>query len=155
MDQVIYETAHCRVEVPAEPHIDRTDGGHLVVRPRQPLCNRPQLQPDAAIDMMKTTMIVGEAMETALNRRGIDVVRINYQDNGNWGFGGPHGPSLHVHLYGRARSSRRQQHGQALYLPAYESGAYNGLVRLNEDDIAEIRAQIEVIAARDKYRNFC
>jgi len=43
---------------------------------------------------MKLTMMVGEAMATALNRRGIDIGRINYQDNGNWGVFGPEGPYL-------------------------------------------------------------
>jgi diadenosine tetraphosphate (Ap4A) HIT family hydrolase len=56
-------------------------------------------------------MIAGEAMKTALNKRGVDIERINYQENGNWL------PQFHLHLYGRARSSKIQEYGWALHFP--------------------------------------
>ena len=49
---------------------------------------------------MKLTMVTGEAMQNVLTKKGIDIGRINYQDNGNWRH------ELHVHLYGRARGAR-------------------------------------------------
>lgn len=38
---------------------------------------------------MRLVMIVGDAMTIVINRHGIDVGRINYQDNGSWGVDKP------------------------------------------------------------------
>jgi hypothetical protein len=43
---------------------------------------------------MKLSMVVGEAMKSALRSRGIDIGIINYQDMGNWGVFNPEGPTL-------------------------------------------------------------
>jgi hypothetical protein len=32
---------------------------------------------------MRLTMVVGEAMIKVMNDHGVDIVKINYQDNGN------------------------------------------------------------------------
>lgn len=151
---MIHQTPHFTVEIPASPHVDRLDGGHLIIYPRVPVLDRTHLAPPLAQELMMLTMVVGEAMAAALNRRGIDVVRINYQDNGNWGFRAPAGPHLHIHLYGRAASSVRQRHGEALFLPLPETGAYEGIQPLNAEDGAEIRRVIENLRASAKYRDF-
>jgi diadenosine tetraphosphate (Ap4A) HIT family hydrolase len=155
MDLLILESEGFLVNVPENPHVDRLDGGHIVITPKIRVRDRTQLAPRDAIELIKLTMIVGEAMETVLNRRGIDVVRINYQDNGNWGLLEPTGPFLHVHLYGRAKSSKFQKHGEALYLPNRASNYYNNCHPLNEDDIVEMRKEIERISLSEKYRRFC
>ena len=94
------------------------------------------------------TMVVGEAMKVGLSRRGIDIGRINYQDNGNWRH------ELHVHLYGRAKSATKQRYGEALSFPKPEKGYYEGLSPLDADDIASVQSEIERLLATDKYRNF-
>lgn len=154
MDYLVYQTEHFTVEVPGSPHIDRRDGGHLVIYPKTPVKDRTQLSPALAIELMKLTMVAGEAMETALNRRGIDVVRINYQDNGNWGFHNAQGPRMHIHLYGRARSSKMQKHGEALYLPREEPGFYDDVQMLDADDVMEIRSELERLMKSEKYQQF-
>lgn len=151
---MIYQTPNFTVEVPTQPHVDRLDGGHLVIYPKVPVVNRSCLTPPLAIELMMLTMIAGEAMANGLNRRGIDVVRINYQDNGNWGFRSPAGPHLHIHLYGRAASAKKQRHGEALYLPLPETGAYADVHPLDHEDVAEIRIELERLAATAKYRSF-
>ena len=148
-----YETANFVVEAPGSPHVDRLEGGHVVIYPRVRVVDRTHLEPALAIELMKLTMMVGEAMNTALNRRGIDVVRINYQDNGNWGWDNAAGPALHVHLYGRAKSARVQKYTEALQLPRTPS-FYEGVSPLNEGDIAAMREEIERLAATTKYREF-
>lgn len=144
-------TQHFTVGIPERPHVDRLDGGHIIIWPKVPVRDRTQLSMAQACELMKLTMIVGEAMETVLKRRGVDVVRINYQDNGNWGFHSPLGPRLHIHLYGRAFSSRIQEHGEALYLPRQES-FYDGLCALNQEDAVALRAEIQRIMASPKYQ---
>ena len=96
---VILESKHFVILAPEQPHVSRRDGGHLIINPRIAVEDRTQLGREQAVELVKLTMVTGEAMRTVLTRRGIDIGRINYQDNGNWR------PQLHVHLYGRARAA--------------------------------------------------
>jgi diadenosine tetraphosphate (Ap4A) HIT family hydrolase len=155
MDLLILESEGFSVHVPENPHVDRLDGGHIIITPKVRVVDRTQLDPRNAIELIKLTMIIGEAMQTVLNRRGIDVVRINYQDNGNWGLLELTGPFLHVHLYGRAKSSRFQKHGEALYLPSRTSNYYANCSPLNEDDVIELHEEIKRISLSEKYKRFC
>ena len=81
---LIYETENFTVEAPDKPHVDRDDGGHIKIVPKVQVVDRQQLSPKLAIELMRLTIVVGQAMTTAMNRRGVDIGRINYQDNGNW-----------------------------------------------------------------------
>ena len=145
---VILETKNFIVRSSEHPLVDRLDGGHIVIVPKAPVEDRTKLSPEIAKEVMKLTMVVGEAMITALKKRGIDIGRINYQDNGNWT------PTFHIHLFGRAKSATRQKYGEALYLPKRETGFYKNCNQLNEDDVAEIKKEVERIMTSEKYRNF-
>ena len=100
---------------------------------------------------MKLTMVAGEAMKTVLTRRGIEIGRINYQDNGNWR------RELHVHLYGRARRATIQTYGHPIALPptreAFKEEMGN-LEALTEDDSAALNAEIVRLLGTEKYRDF-
>lgn len=145
---VLFTSENFIVSIPEKPHVDRLDGGHIKIEPKVPIENRTQLSPELAKELMKLTMIVGEAMDIGLNRRGIDVGRINYQDNGNWR------PQMHIHLYGRAKSAKKQLWGEALYLPKPPKGFYEGLEPLNTDDAKEIQKEINRLLFTEKYKNF-
>lgn len=151
---LIFETRNFIVEAADRPHVDRLDGGHIRILPKVRVRDRTKLLPELAKELMKLTMIVGEAMEVALNKRGIDIARINYQDNGNWGVKKPKGPYLHVHLYGRAKSARTQKFGDGLYLPHRDTGFYDTFQSLDAGDIDEIRTEIERVSSYEKYRDF-
>jgi len=151
---VIYETDDFTVISSEKPHLDRIDGGHIKIVPKVRVRDRTQLSPELAKELMKLTMVVGEAMAIGLNNRGIDVGRINYQDNGNWGVFNPEGPYLHVHLYGRAKSAKVQKYGDALYLPHRETGFYDSFQPLDHEDVQEIRKEIERLLLTPKYRSF-
>jgi diadenosine tetraphosphate (Ap4A) HIT family hydrolase len=151
---LIYGTLNFSVLAHDRPHVDRADGGHIVILPKVRVKDRTYLSPSLAKELMKLTMIVGEAMATALNRRGIDIGRINYQDNGNWGVFRPEGPYLHIHLYGRAKSAKIQKYGEALHLPHRHTGFYDLFEPLNDGDIAEIHDEIERLSLTPKYQSF-
>lgn len=153
MDKEIFQTQNFVVETLGKPHVSRSDGGHIRISPKRRLVDRTQLTPQLAIELMRLTMVVGEAMATALNRRGVDIGRINYQDNGNWGVFNPAGPHFHVHLYGRAKSAKVHKWGDACYFPQRETGYYDRFEPLNDDDILEIRKDIMEIFYREKYRD--
>jgi diadenosine tetraphosphate (Ap4A) HIT family hydrolase len=147
----IYQTENFIVEAPGFPHVTRTDGGHIKVSPKIKVVDRTQLTPRLATELMRLTMVAGEAMATALNERGIDIGRINYHDDGNWTVFKPEGPYLHIHLYGRAKSAKIEKWGDAIFSPQRSTGFYDGFEPLNQEDVAAIKKEIESIFSREKY----
>ncbi|KKR09382.1 MAG: hypothetical protein UT37_C0022G0003 [Parcubacteria group bacterium GW2011_GWA2_39_18] len=149
----IYQTKNFIVEAPEFPHVTRTDGGHIKISPKIKVVDRTQLAPRLATELMRLTMVVGEAMAAALNKRGIDVGRINYHDDGNWSVFKPEGPYLHIHLYGRAKSAKIEKWGDAIFSPQRNTGFYDDFKPLNQDDVTAIKKEIESIFLREKYSN--
>lgn len=149
---VIYETDNFQVESREKPHITGSDGGHLVIRPKRDISTRQELSAMEAIELMRLTMIVGEAMTIAMNNRGVDIGRINYQDNGNWSVFKPKDPHLHIHLYGRAKSATIQKYGEAAHFPLPATGFYEKNEPFNAEDIIEIQKQIQIISSQEKYQ---
>lgn len=134
-----------------QPHVSRGDGGHIVIDPKVPVEDRTRLTREQAIELVKLTMVGGEALKTVLTRRGVAIGRINYQDNGNWR------AELHVHIYGRALAAKRQPYGHALDFCGTredfrrEMGQLEGL---DTEDISALREEIARLLASDKYRDF-
>ena len=148
---LVYEARHFILKTLDQPHVSRSDGGHIVIDPKLAVEDRTQLTPEQAIELVKLTMVGGEAMKTVLTRKGIDIGRINYQDNGNWR------AELHVHLYGRARGAKLQPWGHALAFPPTREAfrkEMGNLEALRPDDIAELRAEIVRLLETEKYRSF-
>lgn len=157
---VILETDTFMVQAHQQPHHSRENGGHIVIAPKQQFAHRYEMPLDLAASLMHLTMIVGEAATIALRSRGLDVVRINYQDNGNWAYKVPvTKPKLHVHLYIRtshevhpAQDPRFQPFPDALVFPDRATGYYDSFLALNEADCNAIRAEYVMLAASPKYR---
>ena len=147
---LVFESTHFYIITPEQPHVSRGDGGHLIINPKVAVVDRTQLDRERAVDLMKLTMVAGEAMTTVLTRRGIDIGRINYQDNGNWR------AELHVHLYGRARGATMQPFGHYLALPltAQAFKAQAPLESLTADDVAALREEMTRLLVTEKYRAF-
>ena len=153
---LIYEAIHFLVESVEEPHIDRNDGGHIIIYPKIKVCDRQQLSSELAIELMELTIIVGKAMSSEMNKNGVDIGRINYQDNGNWSVFNVDGPFLHIHLYGRAKSAKIQKYGQACFFPHIDENPeyYEKFKPLNSDDVKSIKIEIENLISDEKsYEN--
>ncbi len=152
---IIFETENFRVEAVEHPLIDRNDGGHITINPKFKVSTRQELTPAQAIEMMRLSIVVGQAMTTVLISRGVDIGRINYQDNGNWSVFAPGGPQLHLHLYGRAKSAKIQKYGQACYFPHREENPdfYKDLQPLQPNDITLIRHEIMIVLEQEKYKD--
>ena len=150
---IIYKTKNFIVEAVEKPHVDRDDGGHIKIYPKIKLIDRQQLSPGLAIKLMRLTIVVGQAMTKVMNKHGVDIGRMNYQDNGNWTVFKPEGPYLHIHLYGRAKSAKVQKYGQACYFPdRQEKGEYyKNFKPLNKKDIEDIKIEIEKLFKEKKY----
>lgn len=152
---LIYETKNFIVEAPERPHVDRDDGGHIKISPKIRILNRQNLTSKKAIELMRLTIIAGEAMTKIMNEHGVDIGRINYQDNGNWTVFKPEGSYLHIHLYGRAKSAKIQKYGQSCFFPHREEnpGFYKNFKPLNEEDIKDIHNEILKLLRQKRFSN--
>jgi diadenosine tetraphosphate (Ap4A) HIT family hydrolase len=149
----IYETENFIVESHEKPHVDRNDGGHIKIYPKVRIADRQQLTPKQAIELMRLTIVVGQAMTKVMNEHGVDIGRINYQDNGNWSVFKPEGSYLHIHLYGRSKSAKIQKYGQACYFPHIEEnpGYYKNFKPLTKEDVKDIGIEIERLLKEEKF----
>ncbi len=149
---LIYETNNFIVEAFETPHVTRTDGGHIRIKIKdESITDRTKASPEVAIEFIRLTMIVGEAMEIAMNNRDINVVKINYQDMGTWAFKTGKQPFFHIHIYGRAKDAKYQPFPESVYLPDRSTDFYDKFEPLNEGDVLEIQKQIQIIKNQDKY----
>lgn len=148
---LIYETRNYIVESHEKPFVSRTDGGHIRIIPKVLVADRTELSPRKAIELMRLTMAVGRAMEVAMNNLGIPVVKINYEDLGNWAFKNNKKPFLHIHIFGRSKNAKYQVFPEAVQLPDRSSGFYDNFEGLNNDDVLAIRKEIESLFKEEKY----
>lgn len=134
-----------------KPHVDRKDGGHLAILPRRHMVDRSDFTLAEAEEFVLLSMAVGGAMYEALPKRKIKLAIINYQQNGNWGVDRKGGPHLHLHLYGRARDSKLQKHGEALFFPPKGDKFYKGLKPFNAADEKALKSAFRAIIKDKKY----
>lgn len=151
---LVYESENFTIETADRPFVSREEGGHIRIWPKVKVSDRTKLSPPLAIEYMKLSMVLGEAMKSGLGRRGIDIGIINYQDMGNWGVFKPEGPTLHLQVFGRAKTATKQKYGEAVYLPQRDTGFYDTFEPLNDEDIKEIREDIEKLMNTEKYKSF-
>jgi len=151
---IIYQTEHFIIDTPEKPFIDRLEGGHIRISPKFKISDRTQLTPEQAKEYIKLSMIVGEALKIGLGRKNIDIGIINYQDMGNWAVFKPEGPTMHMHIFGRAKNAKIQKYGEAVLLPKKETGFYDNFQRLTDEDIHEIKKEIDRLIQTDKYNKF-
>jgi diadenosine tetraphosphate (Ap4A) HIT family hydrolase len=150
---LIFKTPNFLIEAPEKPLVDRGDGGHILITPKIPVTDRQHLSAKLAIELMRLTVITGQAMTTVMNTNGVDIGRINYQDNGNWTVFRPEGSFLHVHLYGRAKSSQYNKYGQACFFPHKDEAPeyYERFNPLNQKDIFDLTVEITRLSQLEKY----
>jgi len=148
----IYESQNFIVESHEKPFVSRTDGGHIRIKVKDTsITDRTKLTPTQAIELMRLTIIVGKALETGMNKRNIPVVKINYEDLGNWAYKRNEKPFLHIHIFGRSKDAKKQVFPEAVYLPDRSTGFYDGFKSLNEEDLKVIRNEIETLFSRIEY----
>ncbi len=152
-DKLIYETANFKLQVPYKPHVSRKEGGHVYIKKKNmPPENVYDLSPRELIELMRFTVLAGESYKKAMNLRGIEIKRLNFQDNGNWAYLRGEVPVTHIHIYGRTEYSDKQKWGEALYFPNQFTDYYNEIEPINIDDIKEIKKQIELLEKTEKYK---
>lgn len=151
---LFYETPNFTVESHPEPFVSRQDGGHLRISVKNKnITDRTLLSPKQAIELMRLTMIVWKSLQEVMNIQGIPVVKINYQDMGNWAFKTGKSPFLHIHIFWRSKNAVKQVFPESVYLPARESGFYEGFEPLNEQDVSLLKEKFDKYFALREYSN--
>jgi hypothetical protein len=86
---LIFEAVHFDIIAPDHPHVARGDGAHIIINPRQAVEDRTHLNREQAIELVKLTMVAGEAMKTVLARHvrmvGRDDVEVHRFENQSHG----------------------------------------------------------------------
>lgn len=154
IEPVVWSDENFEIRLPNRPHIDRDDGGHLVVYPKRDVSFRSELPVHEAQALAVLLQALEEAYLFAMRARGLDMVWLNIQDNGNWSLLADKSRHLHVHLYGRCRTEHGQTPGQALVFPDPHSTVYDENKQLDEEDLAAIldrlESNIQKLASREK-----
>jgi diadenosine tetraphosphate (Ap4A) HIT family hydrolase len=151
----IYETQNFIVEAHQKPFVSREEGGHIRIRVKdESIEDRAKLPANIAIEYMKLSMVTGEAFEKVMNEQGVPVVKINYQDMGNWAYKEGKRPFLHYHIFGRVLGARCQPYPESVYLPDRSSGFYDSFIPLTQEDAIKVNAEMDNLIQTDKYRNF-
>jgi diadenosine tetraphosphate (Ap4A) HIT family hydrolase len=151
---LIFETKNFIVESFETPHVTRTDGGNIRIKIKdESITDRTKLSPTQATEAMRLTMVVGEALEIAMNKRGIPIVKVNYYDMGNWAYKTGKKPFFHYHIYGRAKNAVKQPFPEAVYLPDRSTSFYDNFEPLNSGDVQAIREEILKLFAQEKYQD--
>ena len=153
-DLIVFESKNFTVEIHPMPFVSRQDGGHLRIFPKdkERISDRTHFTKQEATEFMWVSMLTGEAMLKGMNKRGIPVVKINYEDLGNWAFKRGERPILHLHVFGRAENATKQVFPEAVYLPDRSSVFYDGFEPLNNEDIKAIKEEIKSLLKTDKYK---
>ncbi|MCA9459286.1 MAG: HIT domain-containing protein [Nanoarchaeota archaeon] len=139
---LIFETENFILESHERPEISREEGGHIKISPKKKISDRSELNPKEAIEFMRLSIVSGIAMKKAMRKNGIQIDRINYQDNGNWK------ANFHLHLYGRAVGAKMQKLGEPI-IPGHKKEYQS----LNEKEILDIKTEIEILFSLEKYSN--
>ena len=157
----IFKTEDLIVEAPLKPHHSRSNGGHIIIFPVIEVEQRYELPLDVAQKLMHLSMIVGEAATNIMRKNGLDVIRGNYQDNGNWAYkpDAEWPPQVHLHIYLRTSDERHpdndprfQAFPDAIAIPSKGDDYYDKFEPLTEQDCNEIHDEIIRLLATEKYR---
>jgi diadenosine tetraphosphate (Ap4A) HIT family hydrolase len=149
---MIHETNYFVLTRSQRPYVDRLDGGHLrIFCKRAGVIERRDFTPQEAIDFIRLSSAAGQALEQGMKKRGIDIVKINFEELGNWPYKYGTEPIFHEHIFGRAKDAKTQIFPEAVQLPPRETGFYEGFEPLNDDDLQAVKTELEAILATPKF----
>ena len=159
MENMLFETDNFKVVAHPEPLVDRDEGGHIKIVTTKGVKDRLDLSPQIALELAWLTSLVGEAFKNTMTKQGIKIIKLNYQDMGNWAFR-PNAKSpehLHIHIFGRVFDAKHQPLPASVYLPFRETGFYDGFKPLTLQDEEMLSNEIKSLSKTEKYKksNWC
>ena len=152
---IIYETKNFIVESfdQKHPHVDRDEWGHMRILPKEKVTDRTYLSPALAIECERLTRIVDKSLIMGMKKQGIDIIRVNYYDMGNWAYKTNTQPFFHIHIYGRTVNAKYQPFPEAIQLPDRSTWFYNNFKPLTPEDNKSIHEEIEKLFSLDENKD--
>ena len=114
--------------------------------------------PKEVLEEARLCQMICEAYKTAMKSRGIDIIRMNFFEAGNWAWKPNKSGNVtekayfHEHIFGRTVDAKKQKFPDAPYLPDRSTGFYDGFKSLNDDDINSIKAEMKKLERNEKYK---
>lgn len=143
IEKIIIKSKNFTICTIKKPHIDRSEGGHIVIACDNPMyINMEDMPQEVLHEFIDIASICGRYMKDMFDEEKIDVGIINYQVNGNWSVLRETRDPIHMHLYGRTKHSKKQPYGKALFLPDSETGFYDNNKSLNNSEIMFMREKL-------------
>lgn len=130
--KIIHETDNFIVAIANPPHIDRLDGGHIVIISRNEYKSFDEMPVELAQEMIALGQRTGRLLKSILTGNGVEIGIVNYQINGNWSVLSLNKDPIHMHIYGRAVHATHQKFGEALHFPNPGTGFYDGFQPISE-----------------------
>lgn len=158
--KVIWKTKNFVVVAANHPFISREEGGHIMIRglgDKYKYNSKLDFKPDEVLEEARLCQMLCEAYKIAMKKRGIEIIRINFFEAGNWAWkpdknGNITGKAFfHEHIFGRTLNSKKQKFPDAPYLPDRATGFYDGFIPLFDDDINAIIEEMNRLEKNDKY----
>ena len=149
---IIFETENFKIVAKAKPFIDRDEGGHVVIYTTRGVKDRLGLETPVALELAWLTSLVGEAFKNTMKKQGVEIIKLNYQDNGNWYYKNNTPEILHVHIYGRVLGAKHQPFPEAVYTPDRATGFYDSFKPLTEQDREILAEEIQRLINTEKYK---
>lgn len=137
---IVFEKHEICVRVPARLHVAPKDGGHLIVSPRAEVSSRLTLKPHQILSVEYCVRLASKAL---LQLGFCDW--INVQENGNWALKRRQQNHMHVHVYGRSKTSFAQPFGEALRFPIFDDLAEWKTGNFSKDQIEDLKAKCRAL----------
>ncbi len=156
--KVIWETENFMVVVPKQPFISREEGGHIFILgsgDKYRYNSREDLTPSEVLEVQRLCQMICCAFKSAMKEQGIDIIRINYFEAGNWSYK-PDSVDVkayyHEHIFGRTLNAKKQVFPEAPYLPSRDTGFYDDFKPITDEDIELIVEKMEKLELEDKFK---
>lgn len=157
--KIIWETDNFMVVAADRPFISRQEGGHMMILAKGDKYrydSRLDFLPSEALEEQRLSQMISIAYKEAMKKQGIDIIRINYFEAGNWAWkkdenGNIKKPHFHEHIFGRTVDAKYQKFPDAPYLPDRSTGFYDGFEPLTDEDIEIIISEMEKLENSEKY----
>ena len=123
--KVIWETENFLVVAVESPFISREEGGHMMVMGngnKYRYDSRLDFSPKEILEQQILCQMICEAYKIAMEKRNIQIIRINFFEAGNWAWkkdenGNVSKAYYHEHIFGRTVDAKKQKFPDAPYLP--------------------------------------
>lgn len=147
----LFETENFKVVAHPKPFVDRNEGGHIKVVCKKNIPDRLALTPKEAVEFAWLTSLAGKAFKNTMVRQGVAIIKLNYQDMGNWYYKTGEAELLHIHIFGRVLHAKHQPFPESVYLPDRGSGFYDKFKPLTEEDQKILAAEIKRLSGTEYY----